>query len=79
MLPRFPSCLVAEAVGQLAAWVAMGTSTFAAARSRRSRPRRSFLAPSAPGEMLELAVDIDDCDDDAVAYGGSAHASTAGG
>src|SRR5947199_4456972 len=68
----FPSCLLAEAVGQLAAWVAMSRISF------RGRPVAALANETlltgdvAPGSTLELAVAIDDCDDDAVAYSGFA-------
>jgi len=68
----FPSCLVAEAVGQLAAWVAMSKVDFrgrpVAALATETRFRSAVL----PGDVLQLAVEIEDCDDDMVAYGGSA-------
>ena len=68
----FAGCLVAEAVGQLAAWVAMAHIGF------RGRPvaalalETRFLGAVAPGDTLELAVEIDQCDDEAVAYRGTA-------
>ena len=72
LLPAFPSCLVAEAVGQLAAWVAMVQVDFRgrpiAALAREMR----FDGDVAPGAVLELAVEIDSCDDEAVAYAGRA-------
>jgi 3-hydroxymyristoyl/3-hydroxydecanoyl-(acyl carrier protein) dehydratase len=68
----FPPCLVAEAVGQLAAWVAMSQVNFrvrpVAALATETRFRGEIL----PGETLQLAVDIEECDDDMVVYGGSA-------
>jgi len=67
---EFPRALVAEAVGQLAAWVAMNHIEY------RGRPvaalaaeTRFFDAPI-PGQTLELGVLLSDCDDAAVAYGG---------
>lgn len=66
----FPSCLVAEAVGQLAAWVSMEKIGF------RGRPVAAlandtrFHGAVGPGDRLELAVEIDSCDDEAVAYAG---------
>jgi 3-hydroxymyristoyl/3-hydroxydecanoyl-(acyl carrier protein) dehydratase len=69
-IAAFPSCLVAEAVGQLAAWVSMEKIGF------RGRPVAAlandtrFFGPVSPGDTLELAVEIDSCDDDAVAYAG---------
>ena len=71
-LAAFPSCLVAEAVGQLAAWTAMAHIGF------RGRPVAAlandtrFAGEVAPGEVLDLAVEIESCDDEAVAYAGSA-------
>jgi 3-hydroxymyristoyl/3-hydroxydecanoyl-(acyl carrier protein) dehydratase len=71
-LPCFPSCLVAEAIGQLAAWVAMARLDF------RRRPvaglagETLFFGAVAPGDALDLAVEIETCDEDAVAYCGSA-------
>jgi len=69
-IPPFPSCLVAEAVGQLAAWVAMAHIAF------RGRPVAALANETLlggdvpPGSLIELAVEIEDCDDDAVAYKG---------
>jgi 3-hydroxymyristoyl/3-hydroxydecanoyl-(acyl carrier protein) dehydratase len=71
-LPCFPACLVAEAVGQLAAWVAMDHAGF------RRRPvagiagETRFLGEVKPGERLDLEVEIESCDDEAVAYRGCA-------
>jgi 3-hydroxyacyl-[acyl-carrier-protein] dehydratase len=71
-LPRFPACLVAEAIGQLAAWASMAKLGF------RRRPvaglagETLFRGRAAPGQVLELAVEIETCDEDAVAYGGAA-------
>ena len=48
------------------------TSAFAAGPSRRSPTRRASCAARAPGDTLELAVEIESCDDEAVAYRGSA-------
>ena len=66
----FSSCLVAEAVGQLAAWVAMSHIGF------RGRPVAALANETIldgdvpPGSGLDLAVEIEDCDDHAVAYKG---------
>jgi 3-hydroxymyristoyl/3-hydroxydecanoyl-(acyl carrier protein) dehydratase len=71
-IDAFPPCLMAEAVGQLAAWVAMAHIGF------RGRPvaalalETRFLHGARPGQRLDLAVEIESCDDEAVAYGGSA-------
>jgi 3-hydroxymyristoyl/3-hydroxydecanoyl-(acyl carrier protein) dehydratase len=69
-LPAFSICLVVEAVGQLAAWLAMAQSEFrgrpVAALSREMR----ILGEAAPGDILDLGVEIESCDPEAVAYGG---------
>ena len=69
-LPAFSTCLVAEAVGQLAAWVAMAQAEFrrrpVAALSGETR----IVGEAAPGEILDLGVEIESCDADAVAYAG---------
>jgi len=69
-LPAFSIGLVAEAVGQLAAWVAMAQAEFrrrpVAALSGETR----IVGEAAPGEILDLGVEIESCDPDAVAYRG---------
>lgn len=71
-IDAFPAAFVAEAVGQLAAWVAMDSIDFrgrpVAALATETRFRRAVE----PGQTLALDVDILDCDDDAVAYNGRA-------
>ena len=71
-LPAFPACLVAEAVGQLAAWVAMAQIDFRGRPVAALATETIFHRDVAPGSRLELVVDIESCDDEAVAYGGSA-------
>ena len=68
----FPVSLVAEAIGQLAAWGAMSTVDF------RFRPvaalagdTRIFACPK-PGDTLELIVDIESCDEESITYRGHA-------
>ena len=69
----FP-CLVAEAVGQLAAWVAMAKTEF------RSRPvagiagEVKFKDMAAPGTILDLKVDLESCEADSILYDGWAYA-----
>ena len=69
---EFPTCLAAEAVGQLAAWVAMAQLDFrlrpVAGIAREAR----FLGGVQPGQTLDLEIELEACDDDAVAYGGCA-------
>ncbi len=71
---RFPACLVAEAVGQLAAWVSMDRIDFRGRPVAALASQTRILGDARPGDVLELAVTVDQCDDEAVAYGGSAHA-----
>ena len=70
---EFPACLVAEAVGQLAAWVAMSKIEFRGRPVAALATETRFHRDVRPGEMLELGVEIEDCDDDAVAYSGWAN------
>jgi 3-hydroxymyristoyl/3-hydroxydecanoyl-(acyl carrier protein) dehydratase len=77
IIARFPYCLVAESVGQLASWVSMARLDF------RKRPvaalagEARFLCPVAPGQVLDLAIEMESCDDDAVAYHGWANVNGA--
>ena len=68
----FPPCLVAEAVGQLAAWVAMAQIDFRGRPVAALATETLFHREVAPGDRLQLAVEIEACDDDAVAYSGAA-------
>jgi len=72
-LPAFSSCLVAEAVGQLAAWVSMAHIDFRGRPVAALATETRFTGDAVPGRALDLAVDIADCDDDAVAYSGAAY------
>jgi 3-hydroxymyristoyl/3-hydroxydecanoyl-(acyl carrier protein) dehydratase len=71
-ISAFPSCLIAEAVGQLAAWVSMEHIAFRGRPVAALATETRFHGDVAPGDTLTLAVDIDSCDDDAVAYSGRA-------
>jgi 3-hydroxymyristoyl/3-hydroxydecanoyl-(acyl carrier protein) dehydratase len=68
----FPPGLVAEAVGQLAAWVAMSHVDFSGRPVAALATATRFLGEVQPGDMLELEVDVEDCDESMVVYGGSA-------
>ena len=57
-IAAFPACLVAEAVGQLAAWVSMDAVGFRGRPVAALAGETRFLAPVAPGSTLELAADI---------------------
>jgi len=74
-LARFSSCLVAEAVGQLAAWVSMEHSEYRGRPVAALATETHFLGDVTPGDTLELAVALDHCDEETVAYGGTAHAA----
>ncbi len=69
---HFPVSLVAEAIGQLAAWVAMSVVDFThrpvAALAGDTRMHR---LPKA-GDTLELIVDIESCDAESIQYRGRA-------
>jgi 3-hydroxymyristoyl/3-hydroxydecanoyl-(acyl carrier protein) dehydratase len=71
-IDAFPPCLVAEAVGQLAAWIAMAHIEFRGRPVAALATETIFHGAVAPGSRLELEVEIESCDDAAVAYGGCA-------
>jgi 3-hydroxymyristoyl/3-hydroxydecanoyl-(acyl carrier protein) dehydratase len=70
----FPPALVAEAVGQLAAWVAMATMDFRRRPVAGLASSMELLATVRPGQLLELAVDLETVDAEAAAYHGTAQA-----
>ena len=71
-IDAFPSALIAEAVGQLAAWAAMDAIEFRGRPVAALATETRFHGDARPGDTLALAVDLVACDDDAVAYNGSA-------
>ena len=71
-LPAFPACLVAEAVGQLAAWTAMDAIGFRGRPVAALATETVFHGDVAPGSRLDLSVEVESCDDEAIAYGGQA-------
>jgi len=74
-LDDFPASLVAEAVGQLAAWSAMAALDFKVRPVAGLAGGVEFLSFVRPGQQLELAADLESAEADAVAYGGSASAN----
>jgi 3-hydroxymyristoyl/3-hydroxydecanoyl-(acyl carrier protein) dehydratase len=68
----FPACLVAEAVGQLAAWISMEAVDFRGRPVAALAGETRFLGEVVPGSVLELAADMERCDEETVAYTGSA-------
>lgn len=71
-ITSFPNSLVAEAVGQLAAWAAMATLGFTHRPVAGLAGRVELLASVRPGQTLELTADLESVDLEAVAYGGFA-------
>ena len=68
----FPASLVAEALGQLAAWVAMAKVDFAARPVAALAGDTKVFSLPTPGDTLELIVDIESCDAEAIVYRGYA-------
>ena len=71
-LDAFPSALVAEAIGQLAAWCAMDAIDFRGRPVAGLATETRFFGDAKPGDTLELVADLHACDDEAVAYDGHA-------
>ncbi len=71
----FPACLAAEAVGQLAAWAAMAAVDFEQRPVAGIASRFELLNSPPPGQWLDLWVDIETIDSDAIAYSGTASAN----
>ena len=69
-LSGFSSCLVAEAVGQLACWVAMSEAGFRRRPVAALSAETLLLGEAAPGEILDLGVEIESCNPDAVVFAG---------
>jgi len=73
-ISAFPASLVAEAVGQLAAWSAMASTNFQRRPVAGLAAKIELLDSVRPGQLLELSADLQSVDDEAIAYGGVAHA-----
>ncbi|MEY2525686.1 MAG: hypothetical protein QOE73_457 [Verrucomicrobiota bacterium] len=71
-LALFPLPLLAESVGQLAAWAAMAAVNFERRPVAGIAGGIDLLAPAKPGETLELQAELESVDEEAVAYGGTA-------
>ncbi len=69
---RFPASLMAEAVGQLAAWSAMAELDFAWRPVAGLAGATVYHRIVAPGQTLQLEATIARCDAEAVAYSGLA-------
>src|SRR6266404_4320427 len=70
----FSGSLVAEAVGQLAAWAAMAAVDFQRRPVAGLAGRIDLLGVVRPGQTLELEAQLESVDAEAVAYGGMASA-----
>ncbi|MBU0500834.1 MAG: hypothetical protein KJ558_05655 [Gammaproteobacteria bacterium] len=68
----FPPSLVAEAIGQLAAWVSIDRLDYRFRPVAGIAAEVRFLRQVRPGQLLELAVEIDSCSESDVAYSGRA-------
>jgi len=73
-IKNFPQSLVAEAVGQLAAWGAMSAADFKCRPVAGIAGQIELLSPVRPGQTLELSVELESVDDEAAAYHGAASA-----
>jgi len=71
-IEAFPTSLVAEAVGQLAACSAMAAVDFQRRPVAGIAGRIDLFGEVRPGQTLELAADLESADAEAVGYGGSA-------
>ena len=71
-IQTFPAALVAEAVGQLAAWAAMASLEFKSRPVAGLAASIELLSPVRAGQVLELAADLETVDEEAAAYDGTA-------
>ena len=69
-IAAFPSSLLAEATGQLAAWVAVDKLGFRLRPVAGIAHETVYNGTVKPGDTLETEIRIDSCEDDAVAYQG---------
>ena len=65
-------CLVTEAIGQLAAWIAMSDAKFQRRPVAALAGEVRIVRAVAPGAVVDLTVDVDECRRDAIAYHGTA-------
>ena len=71
-LSGFSNSLVAEAVGQLAAWSSMAALDFTHRPVAGLAGRVELLSSVMPGQTLQLAAEVESVDEEAVSYGGTA-------
>ena len=73
-LEFFPQSLVAEAIGQLAAWYAMSSLNFERRPVAALAGATKYHSEARPGERLNLEAIIESCDSESVSYSGVATA-----
>ena len=71
-LEFFPQSLVAEAIGQLAAWYAMSSLNFERRPVAALAGATKYHSEARPGERLNLEAIIESCDSESVSYSGVA-------
>ena len=71
-LEFFPQSLVAEAIGQLAAWYAMSSLNFERRPVAALAGATKYHSEARPGERLNLEAIIEYCDSESVSYSGVA-------
>lgn len=69
-LAEFSPGLVAEAVGQLAAWLGMAHTDFQRRPVAALAGETRIVRPALPGQYLDLGVEVESIDADAIAYRG---------
>lgn len=74
-MERFPACLVVEAIGQLAMWVAMLRADFEKRPVAAKAGDVRVLGVVHPGDLLELEIEAKSCKNLAIAYAGEARVS----
>lgn len=72
-LHSFPQSLIAEAIGQVAAWYAMSAKNFMLRPVAALAGETKYHSEAKPGHTLQLFAKIASCDSDSVAYSGWAN------
>jgi 3-hydroxymyristoyl/3-hydroxydecanoyl-(acyl carrier protein) dehydratase len=70
--PALTSCLIGEAVGQLAGWIAIERTRFEMRPVAGLVGECRIVGRAYPGEIVELAVEMESCDAEAASYSGTA-------
>lgn len=71
-LDQFPHALVAEAIGQLAAWYAIAQLGFKYRPVAALAGETTYHKIAVPGDLMTLKVNICSCDEDSIRYSGQA-------